>query len=265
MNLKRNLHNITKYVDAKSPKILKGLGLAGFGATVYFTATSTVDAVRVSDQIDADNPEMDEKDIRKLKVKKIAPLYIKPALTGATSVACILVGDHIQDRRSEAAIAGAIESCRISRDILENYKDAVREELGDEKYEKVQAKADEKNLRKNPPTEEDLRDPYTGDVLFHDSLSGRYFWSTVEKVRAAEIIIKERMPQEMWCSLNDLYYELDNPKLPPIALGDTCGWGTDHPLEIVLRPILDDTNRVIMNMEADIWQRFEVTGDGWGY
>ena len=62
-----------------------------------------------------------------------------------------------------------------------------------------------------------------------DGFSGRYFTSTMERIRKAQNDLNYKLLNEVYASLNDLYEYLD---LAPIGAGDELGWTTNHQLDL---------------------------------
>ena len=60
--------------------------------------------------------------------------------------------------------------------------------------------------------------------MCRDSFSGRYFNSDIEKFRRSINEFIQNRLQDMWVTLNDLYYELG---LSSTKLGDLLGWDMD--------------------------------------
>ncbi|MBQ5562679.1 MAG: hypothetical protein IIT39_04770 [Clostridia bacterium] len=64
-----------------------------------------------------------------------------------------------------------------------------------------------------------------GDTLCYETLSGRYFYSDIEKIRAAVNRANKIILEESYISLNEFYDELD---LGHTGIGDSIGWGVAH-------------------------------------
>lgn len=62
-----------------------------------------------------------------------------------------------------------------------------------------------------------------------DGFSGRYFTSTMERIRKAQNDLNYKLLNEVYASLNDLYEYLD---LDPIGAGDELGWTSNHQLDL---------------------------------
>ena len=81
-------------------------------------------------------------------------------------------------------------------------------------------------VKKNKPdSNKVIVTPSKGEVLMFDAFSGRYFKSDVETLRRAVNDINRKIPEEMYCTVNELYLELG---LPEIDLGDRLGWHIDY-------------------------------------
>ena len=102
----------------------------------------------------------------------------------------------------------------------------------------------------NPPTAQDVIFAGTGEVLCYDMLTGRYFQSTVEKIKHAENKINHELVHFMSASLTDFYDELG---LPPTTYTDSVGWnGVDADLfRVVLSTTMSTDNRPCIALDFE--------------
>ena len=68
-----------------------------------------------------------------------------------------------------------------------------------------------------------------GPTPVFDSLSGRFFKSDIETLRAAENRFNSNLLHHMYGSLNEYYTEIG---LEPIGMGEDVGWNSDKLMEV---------------------------------
>lgn len=220
------------------PTILTVCASIGVIATAVCTGKAVLKADKALERLEytADTPPT-----KKEKVKTALPHYIPPFLVGAATITCI-VGAHKMhlSKQAAAAAAYALMESRYS-----DYREKIIEELGEKKEEKIHDQIAQETVLKNPPGENGLNVIRTrfGDILFMDSFSGRYFYSSYEAVEKAKIRITQIAQSEICVSLNDFYQALE---IPQTEGGSMLGWNisdiSDQTFENVV-PII--TNRVV--------------------
>ena len=105
-------------------------------------------------------------------------------------------------------------------------KEATKEVLGPKKQEEIEAKKAEHAMeRSDYDPEFVINADDTGNDLFFDCLSGRYFRSSINSIEAGVNCFNKMLLYQNWGSLNDMYSEIG---LPGIRLGDEIGWSIDH-------------------------------------
>ena len=80
----------------------------------------------------------------------------------------------------------------------------------------------------------------SGEVLCYETITGRYFNSSVETIRQAQNTLNAEMLNEMYVSLNDLFREIG---LPVTGYGEEVGWTVDKQLDIQFSTVLSDDGR----------------------
>ena len=146
--------------------------------------------------------------------------YIPAAISGAASVAFLLGSNSVHAKRN-AAIATAY---KLSETALTDYKKEVIETIGEEKAKLIQDKVAQKHVDEHPVSNNQVVIAGSGKQLCYDGISGRYFESDIQTIRAAVNTINETMVYEMYASLGDFYNEIG---LPPTTLSDELGWNLD--------------------------------------
>lgn len=231
----QNLQRVfTKFVSDNSPTILAGLASGG----VAFTA---ILAVKVTPEVNRRRAEAtaELKGLETLRGKaKLFAFIYKPYLpavsVGAASIACIIGGTAISQRRN-AALASIYT---LTEKAFTEYKGKVAETIGAKKEESVRAAIAEEHIRKEPPSNSLIIGD--GQVTCYDTLTGRYFSSDMEALRKAQNDINQKTINEMYASQNDFYQLVG---LPLVGYGEEVGWRTDNMLELEFSSILSEDGK----------------------
>ena len=232
--------------DKNSPIILTTVAVVGVAVTAYLAAKAVPKAVAAIDdekanrEADADKRASKESEVlskdynevydivyqpitNKDKIRIGAKYFIPAAVAGAVTVACVIGSERINFVR-QAAMTASYEAVRVAYD---NYRDHVREELGNSKADAIDHKIHEEKTReileKSPITDAEYAklDVAAGAALFCDSVTGRRFVSTFEKVYHAVDTLNERLSVdkgggEDWIGVNEFLHMCGD---------DTSGFG----------------------------------------
>jgi hypothetical protein len=224
--------------DKHSPEILTGFGVAGMFASVIFSVRATTKATKA---VEAKKKELNKEKLTVGETIKAAwKYYIPTAITLAGSTACIIGANSVNTRRN-AALAAAYT---LSETALQEYQDKVKEVVGERKENDIRADIERDKLRADPPRATQVEFVNQGDQLFKDSISGRYFRSTYEKVMRAERDLQRQMlPGRDPFDIDDGYITMDDIyiSLGLEANGDDRRWYLkDGYVEFKPRAILMD-------------------------
>lgn len=202
-------------ISRHSPEILTGIGIAGMVTTTVLAVRATPKALKL---IEA---EKEKEQIDKLTaaetVKATWKCYIPAAVTGVTSIACLIGASSVNARRN-AALATAY---KLSETALDEYKEKVIETIGEKKEKTVREKVDEKQLEKHPLNRSEVIITQKGSTLCFDYYSSRYFESDIEEFNKAINRINSALIRDEYVTLNELYDELG---LEHTGVGDILGW-----------------------------------------
>lgn len=220
---KPNLANLARSVRTgvvkHSPEILVGLGISGMIATTVLAVRATPKALDILDKKAREEQRPVEEFTNLEKVKACWKCYIPATITGITSAACIIGANSVNARRN-AALAAAYT---LSDTALREYQEKVVETIGEKKEQVVREKIAEDKIKSNPVSNNEIYITQNGDTRCYDVLSGRYFYSDIEKIKKAVNELNHSMLTDMggYVSLNDFYDELD---LSHTEIGDRLGW-----------------------------------------
>lgn len=233
-NVAKIVRSVQTTLSKHSPEILTGIGIAGVGTTIVLAVKATPKALQL---IEEEKQRTETEKLRPIDVVKVAwKPYIPAAITGVSSIACIIGATSVNASRN-AALAAAY---KLSETALVEYRDKVIETIGEKKEETIRDKVDKERLKNHPVEKSEIVYTGKGDTWFFDAASGRYFKSDRDKIQKAENELNKRMLQEVFgeTSLNELYDELG---LDPIDIGDDIGWNAENLIDLHFSAqILDD-------------------------
>lgn len=206
-------------VARHSPEILTGIGIAGMITTTVLAVKATPKALKL---IDAKQEELYPNSTQKLTtvetVKTTWKCYIPAAITGVTSVACLIGASSVNARRN-AALATAYN---LSATALTEYKDKVVETIGEKKEQIVRDKVAEERIKKEPVNNSAIIISGNGNTRCFDTITKRRFTSDIEQIKRIVNELNRRMVNgDDYISLNEFYYELG---LDGCSIGDDLGW-----------------------------------------
>lgn len=225
---KPNLSNVVKgvrvWTSKHSPEILTGLGIAGMATTTVLAVKATPKAMKLIEKKKKDMNLTSEDKLTVGETIKIAwKPYIPAAVTGTMSIACLVGASSVHLRRNTALAA----AYHLSETALTEYKEKVVETIGKNKEKNIRDKVDKDRVEKNPPTDKEIILTGDGDTLCYDYHSGRYFKTTIDKLKKIENELNARLLREDYISLNDFYDELG---LSFTKMGDDLGWHVEKGL-----------------------------------
>ena len=203
---KSNITNIIKGIKASisrhSPEILTGIGIAGMVTTTILAVQATPKAIKLIEaekrakHVDALSP-VDT-------VKTVWKCYIPAAMTGVSSIAC-LIGSNAINAKRNAALTTVYTLSEMARN---EYKEKV----------------DAERIKRDPVSKKEVIITEKGTTLCYDHVFGRYFKSDIDIINRAMNKINREIVINMYASLNDFYAELG---LSPVEMGYDLGWNID--------------------------------------
>lgn len=217
-NVSNFFKGITTWSVKHSPEILTGIGIVGMATTTVMAVRATPKAVKLI------NAKKNELEVEVLPVKDVIKTtwkcYIPAAVTGVTSMVCLIGASSVNARRN-AALATAYN---ISKVALSEYKDAVVETVGEKKEQAIRDTVAQKKIEKDPVQNKEVIMTDRGTTLCYDGVFGRYFKSDIDTIERAINSINRDIVSNMYVSLNEFYDEIG---LPHIDIGDEVGWNID--------------------------------------
>lgn len=214
--LKRTIKSAGRVLTKYSPGILTGIGITGMIGATFMAVKATPKALYL---IEAKKEESEVEELTPVEtIKTCWKCYIPATLTTVVSAACLIGASTVSAKRN-AALATAYS---ISEAALREYQEKVVEVIGEKKEKAVRDAVAKDQIERDPVTKSEVVIiDSNSNTLCYEPLSGRYFKSTIDKIKKAEIKLDRQMIQEMYVSLNDFYWEIG---LDETDLGDKMGW-----------------------------------------
>lgn len=227
MNIKPICKAVVDGAKKHSPEILTAVGVAGMIAAIIEAVRETpraVEKIKADSRVAHDgNPDAYTK---KEAVKSAWRYYVPAVVLTVTSSACIFGGASINLKRNAALMA----AYTMSDTALKQYKEQVRETLGNNAEKKVLDAAAKKEIEAIPVSKSCVIDTGKGTTLCYDKVFGRYFHSDIVAIKKAMVEVNREIVTHNYAALNDFY---DLLGLPPVDMGDELGWNLDDgPIEI---------------------------------
>lgn len=237
--------DLVRYLSKNSPIILTGCAVAGAVAAVGLAIKGTKPALKHIEEAKIEHRDRiviingDERDDDALTQEEIDSIELKPlevvqacwkdyiptAIALGGTAACI-IGAHSISAKRTAAMAALYT---MSEQALKDYKDKAEEIVGKGKAEKIKDAVAEEQLNRHPydPSVPVRLGP--GDVVCCDLMTGRYFPSNMQKIRAAVAELNKQMAYGERVSRNDYYYAVG---ADGVQFGDDDGWSVENQLEL---------------------------------
>lgn len=262
MNLQVIINRLTE--GASSPAFLTGIGVTGTITTAFFTgragfkAAERIEMKREELRLEAlkameelkDQPEekakikIEEPSPRE-KLETIWPLFVTPVSIGATTIAAIIMAN----RQASRKIAALTVASGISERAFAEYKAKVAEKITKAKQTEIRDSIAQDRVNANPPSSSEVIILSSGDVLCFDVNTGRYFQSSVEKIRQAEVKMNMDIMNHMYASLSSFY---DRIGIPPTPYSDTVGWNADHRCGVTFSTVMSPDQRPCVAIDFEV-------------
>jgi len=218
-------------LNENSTTILTAVGATGTVATAYLSGRASFKAAQIIER------EKYEKEIDRFdKVKMTWHLYLPAVGVGVITITSIIMAQRISSKK----IAALVVASGISERAFQEYKDKVIEKFGERKNTDIRDEIAQDKVNATPPDTRQVFIAGTGDVLCFDTLTGRYFQSTVEQIRRAENRINYEIIHFYSASLSMFFEEVG---LPPTDYTDSVGWNSNNIMEVNLSTVMSQDNR----------------------
>lgn len=249
---------VGKIVMSRAPEILTVLSISGLITTVGLGmkahASTVEERADYREELLAARTNEEKADILKEAARELGPIYAPMAISGILTISSILAAHHIQAKRA-AALATAYS---LAEKTLTVYQEKALEKLGEEGGKELMQAVSDKLAEDEAPFDGGYSYRIDGDgkTLCYDRVTGRYFRSSIENIRAAESAINKSLIDESVVRLGEFYYELGIDDGGFIC--DGFGWDISRsPLEIYFTSMLDRENNpcLVLNYNVTLVDR----------
>jgi ribosomal protein L18E len=158
-----------------------------------------------------------------VKAIKVGPELIPPVITAAAAIAAIVYSNRMSAQKA-AALAAAYG---LAERNFADYKEKVSEKLTGPKRDAIKDEIAQEAVDRTPGHDRVV--VVEGEVLCFDMNAGRYFHSTVEKIRQAANTTNAEVINRGFAPVSFFYDELDLDGAP---WADHVGFGQDNMLEL---------------------------------
>ena len=227
MSLKQFGNSLARGINKHADTILAVSALAGLCTTVFLAVKETPAALdildnsnesidRINDAVKQGKLGEDEADnkikhVRRDTAKRLIFNYAPAGVSFIGTAGCI-IGSHKISKANNAALSNALNAANIA---YAEYRDHVREEIGEKKETKIHDEIEKEHIDKNPPTlAEHIYQTGKGDTLCYIELlpgdpdTGIYFYSSPEAVMAGINDANAEGINSGYVSMQDLLYFL---------------------------------------------------------
>jgi chorismate synthase len=214
----------SRFLKENATTLLTAGGVVGTVATGVLAFRAGVKYERLTYQAEFTVTVEDEIHLTVVDKAKIAAPYVIPAVAvSGAAVGAIIMANRLSAK--EAAVLAAAYG--ISQKQLEEYKAKVAEKLTSTKQKQVDEEIAQERVDKNPVSNTII--VMGDDVLCFDMPTGRYFTSSMEKIRKAENAANAEIIQHGWAGADQFYDELE---MEPTTWTKSVGWNDKFELEI---------------------------------
>lgn len=211
------LNATTNALKQNAPMLLTAVGIGGVFTTAILAARGGMKAQQHLSEQPAGLSARE-------KFGETWQFYIPAGIMALTTAGCIL-GAHTVHTRRQAALFSLYTISETARNEFREQAEAI---LSPKQYDEIQNSASEAHIREFPPTQEFLlADPEK--QMFLETMTGRYFNSSVETLRQAAIDMNEQIVNSDYILLNDWYERIG---LDRVQIGDETGWNHKKMIEL---------------------------------
>lgn len=231
-------------IKHNSPAILTGVAVVGTVTTAFLATQAGFKAANVIREYEQHRDSLLDGPYKadwKEKIQIAWPLFIPTIGVGALTVSCVLGANHVHGRKA-AALAGAYS---LSEKAFAEYRDKVVEQIGTTKETKVRDAVAQDQTSKDEHKISEIVIQDSMDWACYETMSGRYFTTTVEKLKQAQNELNKKLLDDGYASLNE-YWDLVG--LESTTVGDELGWTSDRLLEIHITTTLGKDGRPCLSL-----------------
>ena len=209
---------IKSVLGNKAPTILVVLSIGGLIGTTIMAVNATPKALKLIEDEAELRDDNDEEPMTKVDVVKLTWTYYIPTAAMAAATIATIIGGHTLSLKRNAALTTAYY---LSETALKEYQAKVIQIIGEKKNKLIKDEIAQDHVNRTKKNEGTVIITGNGQTLCLDLTTGRYFRSSVDKIKKAENDINYQLLDDMWMSLNEIY---DYIGLEHVSCGSELGW-----------------------------------------
>ena len=208
------------------PEIATGLGIGiAFAAGVKAVKETPKAVELIEDKKEEKKKEGGEDELTVVETVQTTWKCYLPSVVMFILAAVLIIGGQRATARKAAAFATAYQ---LSEQMLQEYKDAAKEIVGEKKANEIEDQAAIQQVRHNPPVQSNIIFTGKGKWLCLDSLSNHYFYSNAEHIRqdfkAAITDVFAEDPATDFIGVSEWYYQCNLREAYDMDLSQEVGW-----------------------------------------
>lgn len=235
-------------VSEHSAGILSGVAVVGTVGAAVLSGRAGFKAARLIDDENEDKTHMSEFLTPTEEFKLVWPQFVPTVGVAGVTIASIIFANRISAKEA-AALATAYG---LSEKAFGEYKEKVVEKLGANKETAVRDEIAQDRVNANPVDNRTIIITGSGEVLCYDTLTDRYFQSSVEKIKEAQNAVNLEIVNHDAVPLSRFY---DHIGLMPTPFTEDIGWNIDNRCEVQLSATLSKDNRPCMAVDFASWPK----------
>lgn len=214
---------VARAIESNAPAVLTGTGIAGMVAAVTFGCQATWKASKIYDDMKMGTRYVTSEE-KSLYLKKVLPAYVPMGILVIGSSVCFITAHRLNVKKQTAmltAYSALSETAQI-------YQAKVIEKLGESEHADIMDEIARDDIAGCFPSSYEDEENSTeiikgsGDILCYDKVTGRYFYTTMERLKNAESIVTKMCARDMTATINDFYEALGIPDFSYV--GTAIGW-----------------------------------------
>lgn len=214
------------FVANHGAEIAAGLGIAvAFAAGVKAVKETPKAVKKLEEKKEEKKREEGTEELTITETVKATWKEYTPSLVMFVVAAVLIIGAQRATARKAAAFATAYQ---LSEQMLQEYKDAAKEVVGEKKARDIQDQAAIQQVKHNPPAANNIIVTGKGKQLCLDALSNHYFWSNAENIRQDfERGVTRAFKDDPSCDyipLTEWYYQANIRAAYDMDLCEDRGW-----------------------------------------
>ena len=237
------------------PTILTAVGTLGVIGGVVLAAEKAPDAKKELDQEKKKWEDIPDKENRVKadyifkRVRIGTKHFWLVAVVIAGSITCFWIANHVSLKRLTSALTAA----GLSAKAKEELEQKIKEMDGEKHLQKVYDEIDGDKIRNNPPVESEIINTGYGSHLCYESITGRYFYSNIEKIRRAVIVCRDQLQKDGYLSINDWFCAigLDTTDLQLCWTADNIGEVNDFDISTSSQLTPDDIPVLVIRYDVN--------------